>query len=157
MAVVALGDLVYAMIGRVRSYTELTDLVSSAAGWKGTGSGPRISGEIRGGENGWKLPTRAVVLREAGGPAIGDDYTMGIMHTRIQITCYGATGAEAREVWGLVHPILAPKTGERSAAFTLRGCRVSDIVPEVSGAALREPDTGWPFVTASYIVTWVSA
>jgi hypothetical protein len=167
MVVAARADLIYATVGRLRSFAaEWTALgLDSSAGWKtppaGSGlvkrTGPRISGEIQGGLNGWNMPTRALVLAKAAGPNIGDDYTMGIKHTRLQAKCYGATGAEADGVWGLLDAILVPNTGARDASFELHGCRISNIVPESDAAGLRELETQWPFVTASYLVTWMSA
>jgi hypothetical protein len=167
MVVIARSDLLYALAGYVRSFAaEWTALgLDSAGGWKtppsGSGlakrTGPRISGEIQGGDAGWKLPTRAIVIRKAGGPNVGDDYTLGIKHTRIQATCYGGTGVEADGVWALLDAILVPNSGDRPASFVRAGCRISDIVPESDAAALREPETQWPFVTASYVVTWISA
>lgn len=167
MVVAARADLIYATIGRLRSYTaEWTAMgIDSSAGWKtpptGSGlvkrTGPRISGEIQGGLNGWNLPTRALVLRKAGGPARGADYMLGLKTTRLQLTAYGATGVEAEGVWALADAILVPNTGARPASFELHGCRISDIAPESDAAALREPETQWPFVTTSYLVTWMSA
>lgn len=157
MVVQARADLIYAVIGYVRSFTaEWSALqLNSAAGWKGGGSGLRISGERQGGKDGWDMPTRAIRIRKAGGPNVADDYTLGIKHTRIQATCYGATGAEADKVWAMLDAILVP-AGDRAAGFVRSGCVVSDIVPESDAASLIDPDERWPYVEASYIATWVS-
>lgn len=156
MVVAARSDLLYALIGHLRSYAaEWTAIgLDSSAGWKGGGIGPRISGEVN---PGWVMPTRAIVLHKAGGPTIGDDYTMGLKTTRIDTFSYGATAADADGVWAMLDAILVPETGLRSPGFTLHGVVVDDIRPEADALAQTEPDTGWRRVWAPYVVTWVSA
>lgn len=164
MVVAARADLVYAVNGYLRSFTaEWTALgLDSASGWKRAPdpsqqrSGVRISSEIQGGPNGWMMPTRAIVLRKAGGPVIGDDYTMGLKTTRIDTFSYGASGKEADDVWSLLDAILVPSQGARSASFTLHGCMISNIRPEADALSQVDPDTGWRRVWAPFLVDWIS-
>lgn len=158
MVVTAPPDIVGALLVRLRSFAvEWSALgLDSHAGWKGSGSGLRISGEIGGGEHGWKMPTRGLIIRRAGGPIVGDDYAMGLYATRIDTVSYGPTGELAGAVWALLHAILVPKTGEqRYPSFTVAGCRVGNIVPEVGPVSDTERDTGYRYVFAPYIVQWV--
>jgi hypothetical protein len=164
MVVVARADLIYSLNGYLRTFTaEWTALgLDSAAGWKDPPpgrtkrTGPRISSEIQGGDDGWKMPTRAIVLRKAGGPVIGDDYALGLKTTRIDTFSYGATGLEADQVWAMLDAILVPSTGSRSASFTRSGCAIVDIRPEADALAQTDPDTGWRRVWAPFVVTWRS-
>lgn len=168
MVVAARSDLLYAVNGYLRTFTaEWTALgLDSDAGWKRGPdpsqwrSGPRISSEIQGGDYGWKMlqdkATRAIVLRKAGGPVIGDDYTMGLKTTRIDTFSYGASGKEADDVWAMLDAILVPLQGSRSASFTLHGCSVVDIRPEADALAQTDPETGWRRVWAPYVITWAS-
>lgn len=159
VAVVARPNLTYGLNGYLRTFPDLTALVSSNGGWKQPAkkSGPRISQKLQGGEDGWKMPTRAIVLRRAGGPIIGDDYTMGLWSTRIDTLSYGATGLEAEEVWAMLDAVLVPQTGQRNAAWSMNGVRVSDVVPETDAAMLTDPDTRWEYMFAPYIVRWAMA
>jgi hypothetical protein len=154
--VVARPDLLYALGGWLRSFSDLTALVSSSAGWKtpGTRSGPRISSEIQGGPDGWNMPTRAIVLRKAGGPVIGDDYTMGLKRTRIDTHCYVATGLEADGVWAMLDAVLVPEAGLRSASFVQNGVHIVDVIPEADATARTDQDTGWRSMWAPYVVLW---
>lgn len=163
MVVAARADLLFTICGQLRTYgAEWAALgVDSVGGWKTPDdpldkkSGPRVSSEIQGGPSGWNMPTRAIVLRKAGGPSIGDDYTMGLKTSRIDAFAYGATGKEADDVWALLDAILVPTDG-RAAGFILNGIAVSDIRPAVDALAQTEPDTGWRRVWASYFVDWVT-
>lgn len=157
MVVQARADLIYAVNGYLRSFAEFTSMVGSNGGWKKpvARSGPRISSEVQGGDDGWKMPTRALVIRKAGGQPIGDDYALGLKTTRIDTFSYGATGAEADEVWALLDAILVPTDG-RPAGFGDDAIRVSDIRPDIDAAAQTEPVTGYRRVFAPYIVTWIS-
>lgn len=160
MTVAARSDLLYSIGGFLRSFTAEWHSVGldSNSGWKlpNQRSGLRISSEIQGGSDGWMMPTRAIVLRKAGGPVIGDDYTLGLKTTRIDTFSYGATGKEADDVWAMLDAILVPATGSRSASFTLHGCTISDIRPEADALAQTDPQTGWRRVWAPYQVTWIS-
>lgn len=160
MVIAAHSDLLYGIVGYLRSFSSEwhTLGLDSAAGWKQplTRSGLRISSEIQGGDLGWKMPTRAIVLRKAGGPTVGDDYALGIKTTRIDTFSYGATGQEADGVWALLDAILVPQTGLRVAGFTRSGVTVVNVVPESDASALRDPDTDWRYVFASYAVKWMS-
>lgn len=164
MTVAARSDLLYSIGGYLRTFTTEWHAIGldSVGGWKAAPdpsqqrSGLRISSEIQGGPNGWAMPTRAIVLRKAGGPVIGDDYTMGLKTTRIDTFSYGATGKEADDVWAMLDAILVPATGSRSASFTLHGCAIDDIRPEADALAQIDDKTGWRRVWAAYVCTWIS-
>ena len=90
---------------------------------------------------------QAVVLRRSG--AISTDKgRVGWQRQRMDAFCYGPTPFRAAEVELAVYNAL--KQMERN----LKGdCLLQDA--EVSGGALtiREPDTEWPLVLRSYVVT----
>jgi hypothetical protein len=140
MVVQARADLLYAVIGHLLTFDELTSLVNSASGWQpGKGSGPRISSSF---QDGWKMPTRAIWLKKSAGPA--GDYEAGLQTTRIDVRCYGATGKEADDLWAMLDAILVPATGERMVSFTRNGCHVVNIRPEAGEMSDRERDTRYP-------------
>lgn len=159
MVVVAPPSLIRALTAHVRSFAaEWHALgIDSAGGWRGSGSGLRIAGRVAGGDNGWRMPTRGVLLRRSGGPTIGEDYALGIKTSRVDTFSYGATDAEAEAVWALLDAILVPVTGARSASFEINGVRVANIAPEADAASIVEPDTGWPRVFCPYLITWRAA
>ena len=150
MPVVARADLLYAVIGHLLTFPELTSLIDSAAGWQpGKGSGARIAPTF---QDGWRMPTKSVWLKKSGGPA--GDYEAGLHTTRLDARCYGATGFEADQVWAMLDAILVPATGERFVSFTRGGCRVVDIRPEAGESSDRERDTRYPYVFRPYLVDW---
>lgn len=150
MVVQARADLLYAVIGHLLSFPELTSLVNSAGGWQaGKGSGARISSSF---QDGWKMPTRAIWLKKSGGPV--GDYEAGLHTTRLDARCYGANGFEADQVWAMLDAILAPATGERTVSFARNGCRVVNIRPEAAEISDREQDTRYPYVWRPYLVDW---
>ena len=155
MPVLARPDLLYAVRGYLRSHAELAALVGSAGGWKqpAVRSGPRISSEIQGGSDGWKMPTRAIIVRKAGGPVDEEGYAQGITLTRLDTFSYGATGAEADEVWRLLDAILVPTDG-RPASFDWQGVAIGNIVPEAGEAMLVDPEAEWRYVFRPYVVLW---
>lgn len=149
MVVVARPDLLYAVIGYLLSFSELTSLVNSAGGWQSGGSGARISSSF---QDKWKMPTGAIWLKKAGGPT--PDYEVGIQTQRIDVRCYGAAGFEADRLWAMLDPVLVPATGERQVSFNLHGVTVIDIRPEAAPISDREPQTNYSVVWAPYLVTW---
>lgn len=145
MVVIAHADITGCMLARLRSFPELTALVGGAS--------PRISASF---QESWAMPVKAVLLRKAGGPIIGDDYALGLKRTRIDVFCYGATGLDADRLWAMVDAILVPRQGEHPASFHQAGCRVDTIVPEADADAQVEPDTGLHRVFSPYLVNWWS-
>lgn len=159
MVVLARADLLYAVTDRLRSFSELTALVSSSAGWNGTGSGPRIGGERRTGPNGWAMPTQAIVVRRAGGPVRIEDVALGYKTSRLDIVCYGQTAKLAADVWRMLDAVLVPAqggVGGQVASFTLHGARVDSVIPETDATSLVDPELRWPFVLAPYVFSWWS-
>jgi hypothetical protein len=159
MVVVARADLLYAVTDRLRSFSELTTMVSSAAGWNGTGSGPRIGGERRSGANGWAMPTSAIVVRRAGGPVRLEDVGLGHKTSRLDIVCYGQTAKLAADVWRMLDAVLVPASGGvggQHVSFTLHGARIDDVVPETDAMSLIDPELRWPFVLSPYVFSWWS-
>lgn len=159
MVVLARADLLYAVIGHLLTFPELTSLVDSAGGWQidprtgqPKGSGPRISGSV---QDGWKMPTRSIWLKKSAGPEIAGNYELGIETSRLDIRCYGANGFEADGLWAMLHAILVPRTNSgRTASFIRSGCTVSDIRPEAGAISDVEPTTRYPYIWRPYIVTW---
>ena len=148
MVVIARSDITGCMIARLRSFSELTALVGTTP--------PRVSAVL---QDAWSMPTKAVIIRRAGGTPRADDYTLGRLRTRFDVLCFGQNGLEADRVWAMVDAILVPAqggVGGRTASFTLTGCRVDDIVPEGGPLADVDPGSGWPRVFASYQVSWWS-
>lgn len=144
MAVIARPDLIGALIARLRAVTEVTALTST-----------RISAAL---QDAWNMPTHAVLLRAVGGPP--GDRQANILVTRLDVFCYGSTPLEAMRLWRLVDPALSPDQSVVSSFTQTVGgvrCRVYDIVPERLASSDVEPDTGWPRVSATYLVRWSGA
>lgn len=99
------------------------------------------------------MPTRAIWLNRTGGPQAPGDYSMGIWRSRIDLYCYGGAGHEAQDLLDLVVPALCVRQGTE-ASFTLRGCRVVEIVPEADALADINPQTRWPHVMIPIVVIW---
>jgi hypothetical protein len=149
MPILARPDVLGCLLLRLRSFSEVTALVNSAAGWTdGRVGSPRISAVVSGM---WVMPTRAVRLMKTGGPP-GDIQT-NVLRQRVDVTCYGSTDREASDLLNMVAVALAPDQSVRSS-FTLGGCRVYDVVPEAAAIVDVDPQTTWPFAWQSFVVTW---
>lgn len=145
MVVVARPDLIGAITGRLRSFSELTALVG--------GGSPRISGSR---DDDWAMPTTAVVVRKAGGPR-DELETAGRLSTRVDVICYGSTGYNADRVWAMVDAILVPAQGTRASwRRTVGGqvVRVDNVEREADAVSDVDPTTRWPFTFASYVFRW---
>jgi hypothetical protein len=101
----------------------------------------------------WRLPTRAIRLRRAGGPLVENDYSLGLWRSRVDLFCYGSAGHEAIELIDTVLPALCPLQGT-PADFTIGPCRVALIEPEAEVYADVETDTRYPFAWVPLSVLW---
>jgi hypothetical protein len=154
MPVTALPDLAGAVNGRLRSSSAIVALVNSSGGWNGTGSGPRISTQRQGGDNGWKLPTGAVLIEAGRG---GGEDAPGLQWERIDLLCYGADARTAHLLWRTVHPFFCPPVGLASGFRAVAsGATVSVLKVAQEGGPLRltDPDEAWPYSWASYRVVY---
>jgi hypothetical protein len=142
MTVVARPDVLGAIVARLRSFSEITALVATAAGATDSRTTPRVSGEK---QNWWKMPTHAIWLNRTGGPIVGSDYLLGWWTQRLDVTCYGSSKYEATRLMELVLPALCPMQGERDGSFVQAGVRISDVFPESDIISDIEDDTKWHF------------
>lgn len=149
MAVLARPDLIGAMLGHLRSISEITSDVSSAAGWKDGRTEPRISGTR---QKLWKLPTKAVRLKRSAGPIRGQDFSMGLWTPRVDVFCYGQDERLAGALADIVMPALCVLQGQ-TAGFTVNGCRIGSIEPEADVNVDLEPDTDFPVAWFPLIVS----
>lgn len=135
MPVVSEPDFIGAVIGRLRSISEITALTST-----------RISGQL-GGD--WDpMPRHAVLVRRAGGT---DDPDVDHFLPRVDIRCYGSNEYEAGRLARIVKPALCPtRASLRPTAFTQGNCRVLDVAYEAGPFGSQEPETKWWFVLATY-------
>lgn len=150
MPALARPDMLGALLVHLRDTPEVTDLVSSAAGWTDGRTEPRVSGSR---QPKWKLPTRAVRLRRTGGPIIGQDFTMGLWTSRVDVLCYGQDERLAGGLMDIVLPALCVLQGN-AAGFTVGNCRIGSIEPEADVIVDIEPGTEFPFAWCSVIVRW---
>lgn len=150
MVVVARPNLVTALRDRMLTFSEVTSLISSSAGWTDGRTEARIGSQIHGL---WKMPTRAIWLNRVGGPQTPGDYSMGLWRSRIDLYCYGGAGHEAQDLMDIVLPALCVRQGV-AASFALRGCRVVEIAPETDAFADVNTATRWPHVVVPIMVTW---
>lgn len=152
MPVIARPNLLTAIRSRLLTFPEVTSLVSSSAGWTDGRTEARVASQMH---NLWKMPTRAIRLRRAGGALVDGDYSLGLWRSRVDVFCYGAAGHEAIGVLDVVLPALCPVQGT-DASFTVGTCRVALIEPEAEVYADTESDTGYPFAWVPLSVLWRS-
>jgi hypothetical protein len=153
MPVVALPDMLGALIARLRSFPEVRAFVETAAGYvPGTPPDrrrPRVSAEL---QDTWAMPTYATLLNWAGGPP-GDQH-LRVHRTRVDTRWYGPTSHDAKRLWRTGHAALCPGL-RASSAFDAAGCRVADVEQETGPLATRDPDAGNAHVViVPYVVTW---
>jgi hypothetical protein len=141
MVVAARPDLLGAIIARLRAEADLTALTSA-----------RISGQL---QDSWAMPVHAVLVRLAGGGP-GKPH-LAFKEQRVDVFCFGSTGFEATKVWRQLDAVFNPGQ-ERQCSFIQSvggvNCRVYSVVPEREPSSEIEPDSGWPRVSASYLVRW---
>lgn len=143
MTVAAMPDALGAVLGQLRSFTDLQTFVGGQAN-------PRISGRLK---TEWNpMPRGAIVLRYAGGPPEG---LLPVQLTRVDMTCYGANALEAMRLWRAALPLLCPpQPGPRS--FIRGGCRVYDVAQESGPIPLTDPQSKWNYVVGGLMVRWCS-
>ena len=150
MPVVALPDILGALVARLRSFSEITALTSTAAGYVNPAGNPATRVSAQRGDN-WKMPTHAVVLRLAGGPA--DDMAVRFKRTRVDVECFGPNAFEAARLWRTVDPALLWGASGLNG-FRQAGCRVDSVEREGGPNLVTDDSLGWPFILSSYIVRW---
>lgn len=94
------------------------------------------------------MPRACVVVQaSSGGFGVYQRSWAPLGNSRVDVRCFGADPFGAMAVYRAVHPALKRLT-RRSQGDTL----LYSITPSIGASQLREPDTGWPFVFASYNV-----
>lgn len=142
----ALPDWKGALISRLRALSDVTALCPAT----------RIVGTLPGATVGKNaeaaaMPTFAIaVVKVPGG--FGAEPTLPLRRPRLDLFCYGASGYEAMRLWRTVQAALEPPS-RQGIAFTAAGCRVLDITCVSDPAEAVDPQTQWPFVQASYVLT----
>ena len=138
-----LPDLIGALIARYRGLSGITTLTST-----------RISAAL---QDAWDpMPRHAMLLSgPIGSPATtASDQVVGKQRTRVDIFFYGATPYEAMRLWRTAHPYICPRQ-DTVTQFVQSGCRVGNVLREGGPTRGIEPDTGWPFVLATYVYDWI--
>jgi hypothetical protein len=138
MPIVPEPDFIGAVVGRLRSISDVTALTST-----------RISGQL---QDDWfpgqTTAQHAVLVRRASGT---DEPELDHFHPRLDIRCYGANEYEAGRLARIVKPALCPtRASGNPTSFTQGGCRVIDVAYEAGPFGSQEPETKWWFVQASY-------
>jgi hypothetical protein len=138
MVVAARPNVLRAVLTRLRTFTEITDLTST-----------RITSRL---QPSWAgMPTYAILVRPAGGPP--GKPQINLMRSRFDVHCYGATEAQSAALWRQFDAVFCPGQ-ERAVAFTADSCRVGTVERESMPFSGLEPGTDWPRTTASYLVGW---
>lgn len=168
MAVAALPDAISALLARLRSFAEITALVTTDAGYTAEATDvqkarPRISGRV---QSFWQLgrwpadPLQPkgsyalVVSGPIGAPL--DDRDVAIYGLRTDLHFYASSPIQAMAFWRQVHPTLCPRFGTPER-FVLNGCRFLTVDAEGGPTQLVEPDTHYCKVVASYVYRWQEA
>lgn len=126
------------VIGAVRTYLIADGGVSAATG------GRVFGGELDHDEAALQ-PRAAVVLRYAGGGALGRAQNFG--DRRIDLDCYGATAKEAADVWDACRMALKALTRRKVGNVLLHWAALS-----ADGASGHDPQTGWPLCLGTFQV-----
>lgn len=152
MAIVALPDVIGAIVARLRSFPEITALVGSAPGYTAAAttaekSRPRVSPTL---QSFWAMPTYAIVVQGPVGRPAADDPDFGIHATRCDLHIYGPNPYSAMALWRIVEPALCPLP-PTSRSFVQAGVRFGDVAREGGPTALVEPQTLFPKVVATYV------
>ena len=138
MVVAARPDLIDAVVTRLRTFAEITNLTST-----------RITARQQPSWSG--MPTYAVLVRPVGGPP--GKPQINLMVSRLDIHCYGATEAQAAALWRQLDAVFCPGQ-ELTTKFTQDSCHVGVVVREGGPTSGIEPGTDWPRATATYLVSW---
>ena len=141
MPVQVVPDIKQAFIERLEAEAAITSLTAG-----------RISSVLR---RTWTMPDYAITLRVSGTGPGGDDFELGILTSRIDFEFYGSTPERAMTLWRTAHPYIVPNRGSgRKVAFKQANCRVDNVVKEGGPSEIVDEVTSYPFVLATYIVTW---
>lgn len=106
------------------------------------------------------IPTNAtnfinLILIEAkrGGPG---DIGLGLIAQRVTFKCYGVNKLQASNIWRVLDYYLMKPDGRTKTSFTKASTIVNKIEQESGPNELTDVSAAnWPFVEASYIVTYV--
>jgi hypothetical protein len=162
MPLVALADPVAALVARLRSFSEISAMVTTADGYADEATAverarPRISTAV---QRFWKLPTAAILLRRRSGPP--PDRDGRIRTSRFDLWYFGDGGRtnspsrqerEAFALWRQASPALTPAQGV-SDRFVAAGCLVYGIDDEADPFPYDDRDTGWRVVVGPILVRW---
>lgn len=164
MTVQALPDAIGAIIGRLGSFVEITDFVTTASGYTADATTsqkarPRISPDF---QSSWQLgrfpatptDTKGSYALLVSGP-IGnplDDREAGIQSVRVDLHWYGPTPYDAMRFWRQGDPCLCPPAHQGIAeSFIRSGVRFLTVDREGGPNRMVEPDTRFPKVVATYV------
>lgn len=148
MALVIPPDHISAVIERLRSFSELQALTSSAAGWSDGRTGQaRISGERH---LDWKMPTQSIIVQSGG----GFEDSLDDIVASVDLRCYGSTGVNAAQVYRNAYAAMCPPAPSGiSRGFKLVNCMVRDIELSAGPFALIEPNQpSWHLRLATFRV-----
>jgi hypothetical protein len=163
MPVAAIADPTAALNAYLRSFSEITALVSSAAGYTDDATTaqkarPRISTTV---QPFWRMPAEAILIRRRSGPAPDRD---GRLRTsRFDLWYFGYGGAAqsvsrqeraAFALWRQTQPILCPTHGQ-STRFVQAGCLVTGIEEEADPFPFDDQATGWRVIVGPILCRWV--
>lgn len=97
----------------------------------------------------WALPSYAVLIEGRRGG--GEDGPL--LWQRMDITCYGADDRTADLLWRTLDYYFCPEEGSgRVNGFRAAATTVCQVEHEGGPLGLEDPDTAWPYTTASYRV-----
>jgi hypothetical protein len=139
MPVAARPDVLAAVVDQLRASNDITTLTST-----------RITARAQPSWSG--MPTYAVIVRPAGGPATPSG--LPILVSRVDVFCYGATEAQSAALWRQLDAVFCPSQ-EGLTQFVQDDVRVGNVRRESLPISGVEPDTGWPRTACSYLVTWM--
>lgn len=92
-----------------------------------------------------EMPTPAIVVRRSGSVGAFGQAWQEYGDARVDIFYYGATPGDAEALYRTANPELKQLTREVYASCLLHWAREAG-----GGTQLRDPDTDWPYILASY-------
>lgn len=126
------------VVGALRTFLEADSATATA-------TGARIYGGALPKDELANQPRAAIVLRRAGGGAIGRGAAYG--DKRIDVDAYGATEKEASDVFDAAYTALKALRRQLVGNVLIHFANVS-----ADGASGHDPQTGWPLCIGSFQV-----
>ena len=143
MPVVALPDILGAIVARLRAVTEITALTST-----------RIS-PVR--QESWNpMPRHAIWVDGPKGMGPFGSDNLPLETVRVDLNCFGSTDYEAGRLWRTMHSAICPYQGA-ATQFVAAGVRVSNVQRESGPIRFTDSDTGWPCVIGGYLFSYQGA